>query len=192
VQAALLAAVLALGCAACEPLASSNTLGPGVASGSPLSCPYVYSFENGSLADWSAPTWPGGFNGMVIDTEHAYDCGDHALHLKMSLGGPSNQEVVLQTYFAQPLTLNAAPVQLWAYFGQTPPPGTEITVVLIGQNLGWAWSSSSGWTTGFSAGNWSGFDQTVSGANFAGFELQFSSTSSSVWSGDVWIDDINW
>ncbi|HTB22530.1 MAG TPA: hypothetical protein VK914_07485 [bacterium] len=186
---------LALGCAACTPLTSSNPLSPGLGASSGSACPAVYSFENGSIAGWNAPTWPGGLIGMIVDQMQAH-CGTHALHLNMKLGytGLPNQtastsEALAVTYFALPLTLNNNNVQLWSYFGQTPPAGVTMTVVLLNQQGGWAWSQAQ---SGFSGGAWAPFNATVTSANLAGFELQFSMSGSSTWSGDVWIDDINW
>jgi hypothetical protein len=184
-----LAALLALlgllsGCGA-----PSNPLGSSVAPALSSPCQSRFSFEDGDLSNWSAPSWPGGFISMQIDSLHAY-CGTKALHVRMELGGPANKLVVVQYLFQSQQALSGATRTLHVYFDQAPPAPVRLQGVFVGPDLGWISPSPSG-SSGFHAG-WNTLSGTVSAAQAAGFLMQFDTASPAHWIGDAWVDEIDW
>lgn len=179
--------LLAMACGACGPYANENPLAPSPPA--PPACPARYGFEDGSLGAWTAPSWPGGLVGMVVDRLHPH-CGAYALHVGMTVGGSPAKAVVAQAYFGAKQDLSGTLRRLWVYFPQAPPPTVRLTAVFIGSDMNWSSPSPSS-QSGFAAG-WTQLSGTYSGTGVAGVLLQFDNSSTSAWSGDAWIDDLDW
>ena len=169
----------------CAPYAPSNPLGASTASATSSPCNSVFSFEDGSLLNWSALPYGLGFKSMQIDGIHAF-CGSKAMHLRMNLGG--SKTVVVQTLFDSQLALSGVTRTMHVYFEQAPPAALRLQAVFLDQNLNWGTSVSK---SSFAAG-WNTLSGTVSMPQAAGFLMQFDTTSPVNWTGDVWIDEINW
>lgn len=180
--------LLAAGCSGnyspANPLAAS--LAPAVAA-----CPARYSFESDSeMPGWYAPSWPGGFVGLARDSSHA-QCGNSSLRLRVNLtAGAGKKLVVLQRLFPATQALSAATRSLGVYFDQAPPASLRIIAVFVGQDLMWK-SPAPDNKSAFTAG-WNLMSGTISTPQAAGLLFQIEMTGSVAWSGDLWIDDINW
>lgn len=180
--------LLAFGAAACSPYAPANPLTAGLANSAVAPCPAIYSFEDGSLGSWFAPTWPLGTNALLVDTLHPH-CGKYSMHINVTLGG--SKSCVVNTFFNTPVALTAVPVSAWIYFSQAPPASVQIQVPFIAFNGGWAAGALG--KSGFSAG-WNQISGTfTSSPTEPAIGIEFDLTNSGApWSGDVWIDDLTW
>jgi hypothetical protein len=184
-----LAGALAGLVAGCGPSAAVDPLGASLAPAQASPCHARFSFEDGSLANWSAPSYAGGFRSMQIDGVHSF-CGSKALHVRMELGGPASKLVVIQYFFDQLQALNGATRTLHIYFEQAPPPQVRLQAVFVGQDLNWK-SPSPATQSGFGAG-WTVLSGSITAPQVAGFLMQFDTTGPAHWIGDAWIDEIDW
>lgn len=176
-----------LGLAGCGAVSSGNPMAPSVAP-SVASCPARFNFEAPeTLALWSAPTWPGGFVGMKVDSTHAH-CGSQSMLISMDLSGAASRSCQIQQFFSPIQSVSAATRSLWVYFPQTPPAAVRLQVVFVDAGLNWA--SGTTVKSAFVQG-WNLVSGSVTAPSVAGL-LLFWDAAGSAYKGQVWVDEINW
>jgi hypothetical protein len=186
-----LLAGLALCLAGCggPPYAPANPLAASTAPALTSACNSRFSFEDGGLANWNWANYGLGFISMDNDGIQAF-CGTHALHIKMDLGGATSKTVVITNYFNQFETLSGATRTLHIYFPQAPPTTVGLQAVFLDKALNWAQPGDFR-KSSFAAG-WNSMSGGISNPAVEGFLMQFDNNGAPDWSGEVWVDEINW
>ena len=183
----LVLALLGLAAAGCAPYADGNPMAASAAP-TPVACPARFNFEPPqSLSGWWAPSWPGGFMGMRLDSDEAH-CGLQSMRVSMDLSGPQNRMAQIQYFFPSAQAVTAATRSAWVFFKQAPPAGLRLQMVFVDATLNWAPGTTA--KSGFGPG-WTQVSAVVTAPSVQGLLLLWDAPGTA-YQGDVWIDEINW
>lgn len=189
----LLTICLCFAALGCNQVASRNPMDASMApvAASPL-CPSQYNFEApGSQLAWQAPSWAPGNNGAPQRISWTSACGGFSLREKLAMTGSGDG--LLYSTFSSEKNFDGRSLALYIRFDPAPPTDIGFRPQFIDYQNNWV-GTDEGPRFGI-GGGWVLVQRTFIGAPYQrvmAINLQVVSNNGAAYTGDIYVDEINY